>query len=297
MTYVSLPNSGSALHLEYAELYSVNYIVPIRDENDRELCGAKGWLLIAPGQVLDYEEAVSDLGLRYPCCKQKCTPKTTKSCRYCGCPHAVFHESYTLPHSNFLNKHRIAHAYLLQRPGDFVIIRSTTPHMVESFGVTIAESRNFFPATFKGMHLQEYTCYCYTYDSNVRRRMNTLAIDQCNQKYPCTFPGCKLILEFPTKASLNYHYKFDHKLSYSCDICDKKFAHASSLSRHRSNNHKGKVFYCVLCMQIFATENALTEHNRIFHFLVKTIVMDPTPIYLDIADKLGVDHNTLRFVD
>lgn len=144
MSYASPRGSCTSLHLEYGELFSTNYLID----------GLKLWGGIPPTSLRDFLESIRPFEISYPGCRfrqaecqAECQPQgcinscdnrreyciTGRPCAFCKCRVAPFHESYIFPTIDFLNKHEIPRSYVLQEPGDLVIVNASVPHLVYNF--------------------------------------------------------------------------------------------------------------------------------------------------------------------
>ena len=56
---------------------------------------------------------------------------------------------------------------------------------------------------------------------------------------------------------------------YSCDQCDERFAHQSSLSYHKRGVHLGIRHSCDQCEKTYSTPSSLLNHKRSVHLGIR----------------------------
>jgi len=107
--------------------------------------------------------------------------------------------------------------------------------------------------------------YCYLCDSNspnleqffihyVRHFENFQ--DEASVVH-CTYCGKQI-----RRMTLRGHFKSHSTLiTFDCDLCDRKYVHASGLNRHIQSSHKGnKKYKCPMCPEVLKSNEALKNH-------------------------------------
>jgi uncharacterized Zn-finger protein len=82
------------------------------------------------------------------------------------------------------------------------------------------------------------------------------------QKYCC--PALNCCKEYKSKFNLKHHYQHKHLgiWRFFCQICNKKFANASTLQEHLFIHTGEKPFKCRICGARFRQSSLLSLHKR-----------------------------------
>ena len=108
-------------------------------------------------------------------------------------------------------------------------------------------------------------CYCKLIFDNYGIKNHLMFYHDDKPCYSCKScpKGFESYRELLTHSILTHDGKFEHK----CNECEKSFVHRSSLSKHKKNIHKFKLYNCSICSKSFILEQKFRNHVSFEHKL------------------------------
>ena len=173
---------------------------------------------------------------------------------------------------------------VLKKPGEkgywsrVRIISYNEKHTCDKCGV-ILKSRKRYMEHLRRVHIKEYQCdIClrgFGYPTDLHRHKCPGFPDPENKfkskggRPKSNKPKVQLSLPCPecdyvgtTQKHLNGHIRRNHRLTFSCDICLKKFGFERDLERHKLNVHSDTSYFCDRCSKFYKSKPVFESHLK-----------------------------------
>ena len=152
MWYVSQIGGATTLHIENAQLPSVNLII---------WGGDKAWRFLTKKGARRYLEIMAAQKRRTHLCPAKKKCRNGNLCKVCSCASAALHSPGFFPDSTFLDLHGIDYFDIIQRAGDLVYVNAGIPYCVVNLNSNLAESCNLLPRVMLPSLGTDLLCACH----------------------------------------------------------------------------------------------------------------------------------------